>query len=205
MMQRVLALALGAPVALALAACAQPASVGKTSEKDPSTGQPGVTRANPRAAEATPETTPFPAVPAGYRGLGGARLARNTPTVVMPDMNAPMQKHDLDVGLLHGIAARGSSETASATVQKADCQGPGDSPETAIKVANLADAADEVAAGIACARLLHPETHWLMSQLITKGDGYISQVALRDADGKVVLVYTDIDRMANQLIDELGG
>jgi hypothetical protein len=44
-----------------------------------------------------------------------------------------------------------------------------------------------------------------MSQLITKGAGYVSQVALRDAAGGVVLVYTDLNRMADQLIEELGG
>ena len=60
-------------------------------------------------------------------------------------------------------------------------------------------------AGIACARLLHPGTHWLMSQLVTKGDGYISQVALRDTGGNVVLVYTDINRQADELIGDLGG
>jgi len=209
MMQHVLRLALGAAVALALAACTQPKPTDKTSTEDTTTGQPGgqpgVTMANPRAAEATAAATPFPAVPTGYRGLGGALVVANTHVVVTPDTNASMQKHDLDVGLLHGMAARGYSETAPSTVRKADCQGAGDSPETAIKVANLAEAADEVTAGIGCARLLHPEAHWLMSQLITKGDGYISQVALRDADGKTVLVYTDINRMANQLIDELGG
>jgi hypothetical protein len=201
-MQRAIGLAL---VAIALAACAQPGHVDKTSAKDTSTSQPGVTIANPRAAEATPGATPFPAVPAGYRGLGGALMVGNTLTVVTPDMSAPMQKHDLDVGLLHGIAARGYSETAPSKVQKADCQGAGDSPQTAIKVANLVEAADEVGAGIACAGLLHPGTRWLMSQLVTNGGGYISQVALRDTDGKIVLVYTDINRMADQLVQELGG
>jgi hypothetical protein len=44
-----------------------------------------------------------------------------------------------------------------------------------------------------------------MSQLITKGDGYLSQVTLRDADGNVTLVYTDVNRFAQKLIGELGG
>ena len=116
-----------------------------------------------------------------------------------------MQKHDLDVGLLHGMAAGTYSETGTTKVQAADCQGAGDTPDSAIVVQNLAEPADEVAMGIACARLRHPETHWLMSQLVTKGNGYLSQVALRDAEGNVVIVYTDINRLANQLIEELGG
>jgi hypothetical protein len=203
MMLRAILPALG--MAAALAACAQPASVDTADAKSTDTGQPGVRIANPRVPEASAGANPFPPVPAGYRGLGGALLRDGATVVIAPDMQGPMEKHDVDVGLLHGMAASGYSETAASKTQKADCRGAGDTPETAIKVANLADAADEVTAGIACARLLHPGTHWLMSQLVTKGDGYIAQVALRAADGKVVLVYTDINRLANQLIDELGG
>src|SRR6185369_2936209 len=168
MKQRALRPVFGAALALALAACTQPTPQAKTSSSDTGTGQPGVTIANPRAAEATAGSNPFPPVPAGYRGLGGALVVGNALTVVTPDMKAPMQKHDLDVGLLHGIAVGGYSETKPSKVQKSDCQGTGQSPEQAIKIANLAEPADEVTAGIACARLLHPGTHWLMSQLVTK-------------------------------------
>jgi len=130
-------------------------------------------------------------------------MNQGTLVVVTPDMNGSMQKHDLSVALMHGMAAGHPSDKVA--VQVADCQGRGDTPETAIKVANLSDVADEVAAGIACAKLLHPGADWKMSQLITKGDGYISQVVLRDPGGDSVLVYTDINRLANQLIGELGG
>jgi hypothetical protein len=204
MMKRVLGSMLGTVIALALTACAQPARVAKTGAHESSTVAPGVTIANPRVGEAT-GGGPFPPLPSGYRGLGGAFMNQGTLVVVAPDMKAPMQKHDLDVGLLHGMSAGGYSETAAAPVQAPDCQGSGNAPESAIKVEHLAEVADEVTAGIACARMLHPGTHWLMSQLVTKGDGYLSQVALRDADGHVVIVYTDINRLANQLIDELGG
>jgi hypothetical protein len=102
---------------------------------------------------------PFPAVPSGYRGLGGAFMNEGTLVVVAPDMTAPMQKHDLDVGLLHGMAAGGYSDTAPAKIQTGDYQGLGGLPESPIVVRNLAEAADEVVAGIACARLRHPETH----------------------------------------------
>ena len=189
---------------LLLAGCAQPTAQKAAKSDSAGPTAPGVTIASPRVAEAT-GGGPFPGVPSGYRGLGGAFMNQGTLVVVAPDMKAPMQKHDLDVGLLHGMSAGGYSETAGAPVQAPDCQGSGNAPESAIKVEHLAEAADEVTAGIACARLLHPGTHWLMSQLITKGDGYLSQVALRDADGHVVIVYTDINRLANQLIDELGG
>ena len=205
MFERSARLALGVAVALLLAACAQPTSTKTAGADSGGQTQPGVSIVSPRAAEATAGANPFPPLPAGYRGLGGALMQGNALTVITPDMNAPMQKHDLDVGLLHGIAVGGYSETAPSKVQKADCQGKGESPESAIKVANLAEAADEVTAGIACARLLHPGTHWLMSQLVTKGDGYLSQVALHDDAGNVVLVYTDINRLADQLINELGG
>ncbi|HVT53616.1 MAG TPA: hypothetical protein VHE77_18685 [Dongiaceae bacterium] len=205
MMQCAFRSVLGAIGVLALAACAQHASSDKTSAGNAASLQPGVTLANPRAAEATAGSNPFPDPPAGYRGLGGALVQGNTVAVVTPDSKAPMAKHDLDVGLLHGIAARGYSESAPSTIRSTDCQGTGESPDSAIKVANLAAASDEVTAGIACARLLHPGTHWLMSQLVTKGDGYISQVALRDTGGNVVLVYTDINRQADELIGDLGG
>jgi hypothetical protein len=204
MVKRSAGSALVAMGVLLLAGCAQPTAQ-KTAKSD-SAGptSPGVTIVSPRVAEAT-GGGPFPSLPSGYRGLGGAFMNQGTLVVVAPDMKAPMQKHDLDVGLLHGMAAGGYSEAAPSKVQAADCQGVGGIPESPIVVQGLADAADEVAAGIACARLRHPGTHWLMSQLITKGDGYLSQVALRDAEGNVVIVYTDINRLANQLIDELGG
>jgi hypothetical protein len=66
-------------------------------------------------------------------------------------------------------------------------------------------AIEEVVAGIACARLLHPGTRWLMSQAIAGDQGYLSQVVLGDGSGTPVIVYTDMNRMANQLIQELGG
>jgi hypothetical protein len=200
MFQRNLWTMLGAG-AMLLAACTQPAATKSDSSSSAST-QPGVTIASPRVPEAT-EGGPFPALPDGYRGLGGAFMNQGTLVVVTPDMNGSLQKHDLSVALMHGMAAGHPSDKL--VIQPSDCQGRGDAPETAIKVANLADAADEVGAGIACAKLLHPGSAWKMSQLIAKGDGYISQVALRDADGQTVVVYTDINRLANQLIGELGG
>lgn len=200
MLHRSAQLALGA-AALLIAACAQPAPT-KTDSNNQTQTTPGVTIASPRVPEAS-AGGPFPALPDGYRGLGGAFMNQGSLVVVTPDMNGQMQKHDLDVALMHGMAAGHTTDTAA--IQPADCQGRGDTPAAAIKVANLAEAADEVSAGIACAKLLHPGTEWVMSQLITKGDGYISQVALRDADGNPVLVYTDINRLADQLIEELGG
>jgi len=186
---------------LLIAACAQPAPM-KSESNSQSPSQPGVMIASPRVPEAT-AGGPFPALPSGYRGLGGAFMNRGTLIVVTPDMNGRMQKHDLSVALMHGMAAGHPSDKVA--VQAADCQGSGATPETAIKVASLADAADEVSAGIACAKLLHPGAAWQMSQLVAKDDRYISQVALHDAGGNTVLVYTDINRLANQLIGELGG
>jgi hypothetical protein len=202
MLQRALSSALVPVIALALASCGQPAGVEKAATAN-SANPPGIIISNPRVAEAT-GGGPFPAVPSGYRGLGGAFMNQGTLVVVTPDTHAPMQKHDLDVGLLHGMAAGGYSESAAQKVQKSDCVGRGDTAENAIKVGS-AEPADEVADGIACARLLHPGTHWLLSQLITRGDGYLSQILLRDGDGNDVIVFADVNRMADQLITELGG
>ncbi|HVY98571.1 MAG TPA: hypothetical protein VHA35_03660 [Dongiaceae bacterium] len=193
--------ALGIFGALLLAACA-PAQSAQAPSDGTTTDWPGVSRASPRVGQATAGTTPFPAPPAGYRGLGGAFMNGGALVVVAPDMSAPMQKHDLDVGLLHGMAA---GHPAAVEVRTADCRGSGEAPGAAIVVPNLADPADEVAAGIACARLRHPGARWLMSQLVTRGDGYLSQVALGDGSGNVIVVYTDVNRFAAKLIDELGG
>jgi hypothetical protein len=203
MMQRATRTALGMLTALALGACAQPPQSTKSAAENSATSQPGVIVANPRVPEATEGSDPFPPLPDGYRGLGGAFMNQGTLVVVAPDMKAPMQKHDLSVALLHGMSA--GHRDAKATVQESDCQGSGKAPDSAIVVQNLADEADEVAAGIACAELKHPGAHWQMSQLITKGDGYLSQVALRDADGSAILVYTEVNRFAQKLIGELGG
>ncbi len=195
--------ALSMVTTLLLAACAQSAPMQPAaSSPAASSNSPGVTIANPRAAAAD-SSTPFPAPPDGYRGLGGALMVNGALTVITPDMKTAMQRHDLDVGLLHGMAAGHAPDTLK--VGESDCRNSVAAPDSAIVVQNLTDVSDEVAAGIACARLRHPGTHWLMSQLVTKGKGYLSQVTLADTAGSTVIVYTDINRMANQLIDELGG
>ena len=202
MIQRAIGPTLGVALALAVAGCAQPVRVNKTNAENTSTNIPGVTLANPRVGEASDGATPFPALPDGYRGLGGAFMNGGSLVVVSPDMDVPMAKDDLNVGLAHGMAA---GHPAPVAIETPDCRGRGDAPDTAIEVPNLSDPADEVAAGIVCAKLRHPGAQWLMSQLITKGDGYLSQVALRDDGGDMIVVYTDVSRFADKLIDELGG
>jgi hypothetical protein len=202
MMQRATQSALGMATALALAACAQGPQSAQSASENQSPTQPGVSMANPRVAEATAGSDPFPPLPDGYRGLGGAFMNRGALVVVTPDMKAPMQKHDLSVALMHGMSAGRSQQT---TVLEADCQGSGTAPDSPIVVRGLGDPADEVAAGIACAQLRHPGTQWALSQLVTNGGGNLSQVALRDAEGHVTLVYTDVNRFAAKLIEELGG
>jgi hypothetical protein len=203
MKQRALRPALGMATALALAACAQPAQVG-TQSSTPDSGNiaPGVTRVDPRVAEAT-DGGPFPALPSGYRGLGGAFLEDGKLIVVTPDTRASMGKHDLDIGLSHGIAV--TQRFGKTAVREDDCKGAGDTPQSPIVVQNLSDPADEVERAIACAEFRNRGAHWRMSQLITKGDGYLSQVALQGDDGRVIVVYTDVNRFADNLIDALGG
>jgi hypothetical protein len=183
-----------------------------TPAKESTSGQSAATGSNSPIVVATPGVaqdmtksgTPFPAVPAGYRGLGGVFTPAGTRVIVAADTSAPVDKHDVHVGLLHGIAVAGYSEN-STTVRLADCHGAGDTPQSAIKVEGLKDpTVEEGAAGIACSRLLHPGTHWLMSQGIAGDNGYLSQVVLGDGNGTLVVVYTDMNRMANQLIQELG-
>jgi hypothetical protein len=186
-----------------LSGCAGPQS--KASSTQPAGSGGPIVVATPGAAEKMQKSAdPFPAVPAGYRDLGGVFLHAGTTMIVTPDKSAPLQKHDTDVGLLHGIAVGGYSE-GKTFVRAADCQGAGDMPQAAIIVQGLKDPpVEEVAAGIACARLLHPGTHWLISQAIAGDNGFLSQVVLGDGSGTPVIVYTDMNRMANQLIEELG-
>jgi hypothetical protein len=188
-----------------LAACAEPQSKGSPAQPA-ATGSSGpIVVATPGAADKMQNSAdPFPAVPAGYRALGGVFFHAGTTMIVTPDKSVPLQKHDTDVGLLHGMAVGGYSEEKT-LVRESDCRGAGDTPKSAIIVEGLKDpAAEEVAAGIACARLLHPGTQWLMSQTIAGDNGYLSQIMLGDGSGTPVIVYTDINRMANQLIKELG-
>jgi len=202
MVKRRAPFALGAAGIVLLAACTQPAVLKPATPDNGAQTAPGVTMVSPRIPEAT-GGGPFPALPAGYRGLGGAFQDQGRLVVVAPDMKQPMQKHDLDVGLAHGIAA--GHRSGKAAVSAADCQGVGDMPGSPIVVQGLTDPSDEVEVGIACAELRGHGAHWLMAQLITNGDGYLSQVTLQGDAGTPIVVYIDVNRFANQLIDELGG
>jgi len=187
-----------------LAGCAEQ---GDSTAQSAAPGSDGpVVVATPGAAEKMKEAEgPFPAVPAGYRGLGGAFSSEGTNMIITADNSAALQKYDEHVGIMHGLAVGGYSEEQT-SVARADCQGTGDTPQSAIVVQGLKQpAVEEVAAGIACARLLHPGTHLRMSQAIAGERGYLSQVVLSDGSGTPVVVYVDMNRMANQLIKELGG
>jgi hypothetical protein len=201
MMQRALRPALSMVTAVAMTACGQAASVGVQKAGENGSVAPGVTSAQVRVAEATGEE-PFPAMPGGYRGLGGAFMIQGKLVVVAPNTSAPMQGHDRDIGLSHGIVA---GHARSLPMQADACGGLGTTPESPIVVSGLADPADEVEAGIACAKLRHPGAHWTMSQLITRGHGYLAQVTLEGGNGEVIVVYTDVNRFADMLIAELDG
>src|SRR3569833_2402560 len=138
-------------VLLLLGGCAGTTPQPSKGAADSSAVAPGVHLVSPRVAEAKPGTaTPFPTLPSGYRGLGGAFMNQGSLVVVTPDLNERMQKHDLDVALMHSMAA--GRTYASLAVQRADCQGDGDTPTTTNKKTKQAKTADEVSAGIACAK-----------------------------------------------------
>jgi hypothetical protein len=186
-----------------LAACA-PSTTQQPTDPSGSATTPAINVTTPGLAKSEGNDF-FPPLPAGYRGLGGALVFEGSMNIIATDTSASLQKYDTEVGLLHGMAVGGYSEEKT-SVRQADCQGAGDTPLSAIKVQGLKDPnVEEVAAGIACARLLHPGTHWRMSQAIARDQGYLSQVVLRDGNGASIIVYIDMNRMANQLIQELGG
>jgi len=188
---------------IALAGCASSGTQARATNSSPA--QPLVTVTTPSLAKSEGTADLLPPVPTGYRGLGGALAYGGSMNIIATDVSAPQQKYDTHVGLLHGMAVAGYSEEKT-FVRKEDCEGTGETPQTAIKVQGLKDASvEEVAAGIACARLLHPGGHWRISQAIAGEQGYLSQVVLDDGSGTPVIVYTDINRMAKQLIQELGG
>jgi hypothetical protein len=204
-MEKMIRRSLVCALTVALAACASPGTHPQPTDPSPSAAKPVVTVTTAGLAKSEGTADLFPALPSGYRGIGGVLVHAGTTNIITPDMSAPQQKHDLDVGLLHGMAVGGYSEETT-SVRPADCLGTGETPQSAIKVQGLKDPpVEETASGIACARLLHPGTHWLMSQAIAGDQGYFSQVVLGDGSGTTVIVYTDINRMANQLIQELGG
>lgn len=201
MIRQSLALALAG----ALAACAASGTQTPPPNANSSAAQPAINVTTAGLAKAEGTSSFFPPPPAGYRGLGGALLHGGSLNIVTAEMSAPLEKHDMEVGLMHGMAVGTYSEEKT-SVRRADCQGAGDTPQSAITVQGLKDpAVEEVAAGIACARLLHPGTRWVLSQAIAGERGYLSQVVLDDGSGTPVVVYTDVNRMAGQLIQELGG
>src|SRR4051812_35823602 len=90
-------------VLMLLAGCADPQAKGSSSVASAPTGSGGpVVIASPGVAEGMAKSDgPFPMVPAGYRGIGGVFSPQGNRVIVAADMSA-LQKHDMDVGLLHG-------------------------------------------------------------------------------------------------------
>jgi hypothetical protein len=148
----------------------------------------------------------FPPPPAGYRSLGRTFLQEQEKKiiVVMPPEGQPDAQRDDEMASLafNTVVGSGAMEDESDfKVRTADCQGSGETPESAIKVAT----GDEVEGSQACARLRHPGSRWLTEQFIAKADTYISQVVLRDASGRIVIVYVDVSRYVKQVLSEVHG
>jgi len=188
---------------LLLSGCAQPHNGNTTSDPGapPPSGQvviatPGV------AAEMQKSDGPFPAVPGGYRALGGVFSPEGKRVIVAADMDAA-QGDDMSIGLAHGMAILAHSDDDPAFVAKADCVGTGVDPDHAITVANLAKRDDDVQAGIACARLMHPGSHVAATQLIARDNRYLTQLVMQTADGRRIILYDDATGFAQQLSSAL--
>ena len=175
----------------------------------PAAGDSGgsIAIATPGAAEKMGTTDGiFIAAPAGYRSLGQVVMRDNAAFVITPEKGQPDSRpDDMMAGLAHNMAVGSNGVDPDNRIAGANCQGSGETPESAIQVLNLAAVSDQVRAAHACARLRHPGAEWLTTQLVAKEESYISQIALVDAARRVVIVYVDVNRYVKQVLSEVHG
>jgi len=148
----------------------------------------------------TSQRSVFVTAEPGYRSLGGIFVYDGRLMIVQPNRlfdaeHASDATLNYDFGQLvaeHHIDPLGK-------LTEADCSGAGDRPEAPIQPRKVAVAADEVAAGIACARLRNPGAHWIASRLMASHQRAVAFHLLeRMDDGRRIGVYADVTRFAAQ-------
>jgi hypothetical protein len=186
------------------AGCTQPQTAHSSAASAGDSSSGSIQVATPGAAEKMGKADDtFPAVPAGYRGLGSVLLRDNAIFIITPQKGQPDSlPDDMTAGLAHNMAVGTSGVDSDNRIAAADCQGSGETPESAIQVLNLAGVSDQVRYAHACARLRHPGTTWVTTQLVAKEDNYISQIVLRDGSRNAV-VYVDVNRYVKQVLSEV--
>ena len=131
----------------------------------------------------------------GYRSLGGIFVHDGRLTIV----RAPAQKrNDIALGLAFGHLVAEHHIDPLKSLVETDCLGDGDAPEAPIQAQRFAVPDDEVAAGIACARLRNPGAHWIASKLMVNDEHGVAFHLLERLDGRRIGVYTDVTHFARQ-------
>jgi hypothetical protein len=141
----------------------------------------------------------FVAPEAGYRGLGGIFVYDGRLTIIPAWSFDPLlQKNDVALNLAFGHLVAEHHIDPLKSLTEADCIGAGDGADTTIVAQKVATPDDEVAAGIACARLRNPGAHWIASKLMVSAKRGVAFHLLEYLDGRRIGVYTDVTRFARQ-------
>jgi hypothetical protein len=143
----------------------------------------------------------FVAAEPGTRSLGGIFVYDGRLVIIRAKplfFDPPRQESDIAIGLAFGqLVAEHHIDRLDAFTED-DCLGDGDDLEGPIQPQKVTAPDDEVAAGIACARLRNPGATWIASKLLI-GDRYAAAfVLLERQDGERIGVYTDVTRFVRQ-------
>jgi hypothetical protein len=143
----------------------------------------------------------FVAAEPGYRSLGGIFIYDSQLMIIRAKtvFEPTRQNNDLALGLAFGHLVAEHHIDPLRNLAAEDCLGDGDGPETPIQPQRVSTPEDEVAAGIACARLRNPGARWIASKLMVKDRHGVAFVLLqRQDDGEQIGVYTDVTRFVWQ-------
>jgi hypothetical protein len=134
-----------------------------------------------------------------YRSLGGVFVYDGHIVIVKPrsEDNAALDENDVTTGLAFGQLVAAHYDDRLDIVVPEDCIGS-DIMTDVIKVRQVADPKDEVAAVLACARMRDPGARWIGSTLEANARGALSHVVLQRQDGTRFGVFVDVSRFVAQ-------
>jgi len=182
---------------LAFGACGGPSAVttvdpdadpSRAMRDDPTGPQAEVHTAG--LAKLNQETAQLPAVPDGFRDVGGAYV-RNGLMIVITANDNPEGPRDMSTSLVYGMNVLAEHAKAAALPAE-QCTGSGTDPVHAIRLVGHATYTNQVRASIGCALARYPGATWSAARLVADQAIYLSIIQVKDAAGNPQSVFTDI-------------